>query len=485
MKYLKIALVLSISVFALSSCKKDFEKLNTNVNAPVNVQPDVLLRQVIYDLGDNISYEGFVAGNCLSQHFSMVDFNQFDRHNLSQPQLGGNPWPFLYRNLRDNEIILNKSLEESVNNVYEGPARILKAYIAMQLTDIYGDVPYFEAGVGASGKTNPKYDKQEDVYLRPNGILNQLDLAISAIEKYVGAQTLKGDILFSGKLDAWKKFAGSLKIKALVRISGRDADIQLDVKKELSNLVASGNFMTVGSDDAKFQFTASQPNSFRMQKLRVGDFNQYVMSITSDTLFQKYNDPRFKVFFRGSGNDATVYNGIINGIDNSKTVVKIADYSLPGTIFRESTGGLKCNFMSAWETNLLLAEAALNGLLSGSAQSYYETGVTQAFAYWNTTMPATYLTAGPAAFNTTDGFEQIITQKWLGNIINGYESWIEFRRTGFPKLLPVAASLNSGLIPVRMPYPSDESALNTVNFAAAAAATSGNSVNAKVWWDIK
>ncbi|MEZ4932146.1 MAG: SusD/RagB family nutrient-binding outer membrane lipoprotein [Saprospiraceae bacterium] len=56
---------------------------------------------------------------------------------------------------------------------------------------------------------------------------------------------------------------------------------------------------------------------------------------------------------------------------------------------------------------------------------------------------------GSAAYgqNGETKIEQIITQKWVANIINGYEGWVDFRRTGFPKLKPVAASLNNGLIP--------------------------------------
>jgi hypothetical protein len=47
---------------------------------------------------------------------------------------------------------------------------------------------------------------------------------------------------------------------------------------------------------------------------------------------------------------------------------------------------------------------------------------------------------------------------------------------------PVEASLNEGVYPVRMPYPSDEQALNFENFQSAAAATNGNSINTAVWW---
>lgn len=482
MKRITYAILLTTFTL-LSGCAKDFKEINTNGNNPVDVEPELLLRQVIYDLGENMSYEGFVAGNLLGQHFSMVDFNLFDRHNLSQPQLGGNPWPVLYTNFRDNELILNKVKEDPIYAVYEGPARILKAYMSQMLTDIYGDVPYSQALEGIDGDVTAAYDSQEEIYLGADGILEQLDKAISAIDGYNATPILGGDILFNGDLSKWRKLAKSLKIKALMRISDKDNAIALDIPQELQSLFIEGDYMMNGSDDAFFWFSDAQPNSFRMGQLRAGDFNLYVMSQTSDTLYQKLNDPRFELFFRGTGNDPTSLNGLINGIDNSQTTISLSDYSFAGTIFRENTGDLKCNFMTSWETQFLLAEAAYRGFIAASAQNLYEEGVIQAFTYWNVSMPSNYLTSGDAAYNAVDGWKQILTQKWIANTINGYESWIEYRRTGFPEFLPVSASLNGGLYPVRLPYPADESALNAQNYAVAASNTSGNSVNSRVWWD--
>ena len=160
----------------------------------------------------------------------------------------------------------------------------------------------------------------------------------------------------------------------------------------------------------------------------------------------------------------------------------LADYSLAGMFFRENTANLDANYMTAWETQLLLAEAATKGFITQDAQAFYENGVTQAFEYWQTDLPANYLTT-TAAFDSTNALEQIITQKWIANTINGYEGWIEYRRTGFPNLPAVSASLNNGLIPVRMPYPAEEATLNTVNYNQAAQATNGNSINVPVWWN--
>lgn len=43
---------------------------------------------------------------------------------------------FFYRNLRDNQIIIDQAQETPAFAVYEGPALIFKAYMAAGLTDI-------------------------------------------------------------------------------------------------------------------------------------------------------------------------------------------------------------------------------------------------------------------------------------------------------------------------------------------------------------
>ncbi|MFD1062193.1 SusD/RagB family nutrient-binding outer membrane lipoprotein [Winogradskyella litorisediminis] len=471
------------SIFILlvtTSCTKDFEEINTNPNAPSSVQPSLLLRQVIYDFGENMSYEGFVAGDLLSQHRTALDFNLFDRHALKSPQLGGNPWPIFYMNLRDNEIILKQSLTVETFAVYEGPARILKAYMAAGLTDLFGDVPYFEAFNGTEGFVTPAYDLQEDIYLESEGILDQLEKGIAAIENYNDVIPLEGDILFDGNLDAWVRFANSLRIKHLIRISDK-----VDVSADLQSIFSSGNYIQTNSQNAVFNFTNTDPNSFRLAQLRVGDFNNFVLSETMEDILKDLNDTRLRRLFRPfSNSNSGEFEGLLNGIDASSTPAILGDLSLASTAFREDTSSLDANFITAWEVHFALAEAAQRGLISADAETLYNEGVVLAFDYWQTELPANYL-IGPAAFNApnTSPLEQIITQKWIANIINGYEGWIEYRRTGFPELRTVSASLNNNLIPVRMPYPAEEEALNAENYNVAAQATNNNSINVPVWWD--
>ena len=467
-----------LGLLLVFGCTKDFEEINTNGNAPSTVQNELLFRQVLYGYGNAMSYEGFVAGNLLSQHFAMIDFNLLDRHALSSPQEGGNPWDVLYVALRDNETVLEQSRRNPAAAVYEGPALVMKAYLAMRLTDIFGDVPYFEAvGGRTTGVVTPAYDAQQDIYLAEGGILDNLRNAVAILQAYEGAIPLAGDILYDGNLDNWVRLANSLRLKALLRIADR-----VPVAVEIGELFAEGDLILTPEQEATFDFAAGPPNSFAFATARIGIFNVFLMSATADSIFTRLADPRVATLYRPAANTGA-FTGIVNGIDAATAIVP-DNYARPGTIWRERTGDLDFNYHTAWETHLLLAEAAYRGYLSADAREWYESGVRLAFAYWQTELPEDYLTDGPAAWMSSAGLEQIITQKWIAGIGDAYEGWIEWRRTGFPKLRPVAASLNQGLYPVRFPYPADEQALNLENYLQAAEATDGNSINVRVWWDV-
>lgn len=481
-----------LPILILTACTQDFEDINTNENAPSDIQPEFLLRQVIYGYGDAMSYEGFVAGNLLSQHFAMIDFNGFDRHALSSPQEGGNPWPILYTSLRDNETILNISRENPAFAVYEGPAMVMKAYLAMTLTDLFGDVPYFEAFRGrSSGITTPAYDSQEDIYASlDGGIVNLLSSAVTVMEGYNGVQRLEGDILYDGDLSAWIKFSRSLLLKAYVRVSAADFNGGAlgggPVERFFDNAFREEELISENSENAVFNFAPGPPNDYPLARARIGIFNVFLMSETAATVFNDLNDPRIEVLYRASAANGD-FRGIANGIDPASSIVP-DNFARPGRVFRENSADFQFNFLTAWEVNFMIAEQLVTyaDTTIVSPKIYYERGVRQAFDYWNVEMPEDYLTTGSAAYDPSRSLEQIMTQKWIANIGNAYDSWADWRRTGFPAAIrPAEASLNNGLFPRRMPYPNDEQALNFENYQTAAEATDGNSINVPVAWDVE
>ncbi|RYZ94574.1 MAG: SusD/RagB family nutrient-binding outer membrane lipoprotein, partial [Sphingobacteriaceae bacterium] len=147
------------------------------------------------------------------------------------------------------------------------------------------------------------------------------------------------------------------------------------------------------------------------------------------------------------------------------------------------------------ESELLLADAAQRFDIGGDAKTHYDAGVKSAITYLKQYDAAATITDAAAQayvnahpYNSATGLEQINTQYWLltNSMLDFYESWSNWRRTGFPALTPVNFPSNAtgGTIPRRFPYPSGEAATNPDNYGPAhGSVTGGDFLTGRVWWD--
>ena len=84
--------------------------------------------------------------------------------------------------------------------------------------------------------------------------------------------------------------------------------------------------------------------------------------------------------------------------------------------------------------------------------------------------------------------ERLITQKWIALFPEGQEGWNEIRRTGYPKVFPVAQSTGSYNIrvPNRIPFDNDETINNAANYVKAVELLGGaDDYATKMWWQKK
>lgn len=95
------------------------------------------------------------------------------------------------------------------------------------------------------------------------------------------------------------------------------------------------------------------------------------------------------------------------------------------------------------------------------------------------------------AENFERNLERIITQKWIANFPLGVESWSEFRRTGYPRLIPVVENKSGGIIDTnhmirRLWYPPTEYTENADNINLAIGLLGGpDNGGTRLWWDKK
>ena len=160
-------------------------------------------------------------------------------------------------------------------------------------------------------------------------------------------------------------------------------------------------------------------------------------------------------------------------------------------------------FITYAQTALLEAEAASRGWITGSAATFYTAGVTAAMDLYGqiaanlnpvpAPLPAidaglvtAYLAANP--FNAGDALNQINTQYYIACFMDEYETWINWRRSGFPVLTPVEkypGNVTNGTIPRRFTYSLGEATTNSTNYLdAVSRMTGGDKMSSRVWWDV-
>lgn len=141
-------------------------------------------------------------------------------------------------------------------------------------------------------------------------------------------------------------------------------------------------------------------------------------------------------------------------------------------MYSENTNELvKAVFMNAAEVEFLLAEASARGWINDNAYDHYENGIRLSFGQYEindgdanavydaendaliTFDETAYITNAQEIFNTSGNpLEPIMHQKWIAQWLT-YESWFDWRRTGFPDLNPNIISGSRGQeTPVRFIY---------------------------------
>ncbi len=480
MKFIYPLVVLFLLATSFWACSEDFETINTNPNAPEQVNAQFLLTNILWNTANNNAVDAWNAGNFLGQLTARTEFNEIDRWDI---RTNTELWNKSYLLLNDVQSLEQLVDEGKASETYRGMALVMRAFLAATLTDLWGDVPYSEAIKGRTeGNFTPSFDTQEAIYTSAEGILQSLREASAIFEAAAGTPRVQGDIIYQGNTDQWLRLSNSLLVRYLVRVSKR-----LPVATELQSLVRAGNLMQSNADNGAVPYLPTAPSQWFVHTIREGDYSNVRMSTTIDAVLSRYNDPRTAVWFKATANSqgtgTLVYEGLPNGIGpGSLGNYNLADFSTLGAIFREQPAGVEAILMSFSELQFALSEAANSGLIIGSAENYYEAGIRSSFAYYNTPLPTTYLTQAGVAW--TGSLEQIITQKWLASMLVGYEGWLNYRRTGFPVLNTALDNTNNDKLPVRYRYPDTEKAVNPTNYNAAVARLGGDSYDEKAWWEL-
>lgn len=503
---MKKLIIFSIGIFYLVSCgdmlRIDEKQMLEDVTYKTSSK--YLLSGSIDGVAQKYQKDGFRGDtyNAVVQYYQQL----FHVKSQTYEEFAKAPedWEEEYTLAKSIEVGIDIATEENQAFV-QGALLILKTFVFANITDKWGDVPYSEALEGRTGVFFPKFDTQKDIY---DGLIADLDQAISIIEANPAISEPKFDLLYAGSKEKWVKFANSLKIRLLVRSYEAYKKAGVDNGAKISAIVSSGKYFTSVDDNASYSYIGSANyNSWPMGYYNDNSQNELTRRKPSTTFIEalkSMDDPRLDGWIApalipwaneaatvevtdrygyeytvkkqdatadtdgdgkpdGEGNTedypvGDLYVGMPVGFAEGNpvrfggTVPSAGAYdnyrtSSFGALFWENSHELlNLTLLEASEVNLNLAEAAQKGWISGNAKAFYDKGVTLSMERWG--IPAgeisDYLATPKVSLNGTDHLEKIATQKWLALFTIGVESYFEYRRTKLPSIIGDAVPTSLG-----------------------------------------
>lgn len=477
---IKIVLICGIFLVTLGGCGKID---NTNSNVPAKVNPGVVLPQVLYSISNTLTHSAFEINNEIIQYTCMNNtFTEVQRSKL-QPSNSNQVWT-LYNRLRDLNDIGEMVDNGTGNGNYQAIAGMVRVFIFAIITDTFGDVPYTEAGKASSSNVfTPKYDTQESIYM---GLIDELQHYTQLISINVGLD-FGGDPIYGGDMRKWEKFGNSLLLRLLMRTAEKQPQQASERIGRMLADPAQYPVMEGNADNFIYRYQGGFPDVFPLAPSYVRDFDFKYKSVSAfvvDSL-TKFGDTRLFQFARPTNASAGTADPVYVGLPNALPVTESANYnggynfqSYLGTRFQSDRE--PAIWMTASEVSFLKAEAAIRGFYTADAGQAYHDGIKLSFDYWDAPFNDNYLTHPSVAYD--GGLPKVYLQKYFSLFFTGIEAWSDYRRTGYPNLIPGPTNVNDGKIPARLPYPLSEQSLNQNNYREASQRIGGDDMNSKMWW---
>lgn len=396
-------------------------------------------------------------------------------------------------------------------------AKLIQITGCSRLSAYHGPIIYTQ--YGKSGAV--MYDSEEVLY---NVWFSELDEIIEVFKEnkeYIGLT--KFDETYNGDIGLWIKFANSLRLRLAMRLSKVAPDLaKIEGEKAIAD---SEGLILQNSDNMNISLYG---RSFNPATISFA-WNDTRMSATMESVLVGYKDSRISKYFN-TVVDASLFldhpDWPYKGIRNGAYLLAKDDHISYSTISSNFKTVKNRRLFTASETHFLLAEAALRGWRgTGNAKEHYEDGIRASFEEWEADGVDAYLAddvsvpinyndivydgIGDGSINdftsrmditikwdeTADNetnLERIMTQKWIAGYMNTVETWVDHRRTDYPKL-PFnylnESNADWGIIADddfirRMPFVNTEVDNNPEGVTDAITKLDGpDEIGTRLWWD--
>jgi hypothetical protein len=519
---IKIAVIMGwgISLLAAGGCKKNFVSINTNpdIITASQINFNYLFTNAELQTSGNTDGNGYedwrnnlIYSSCMIQHLSSTQSYWDGDKYLYSATYNSAYWDENYPNAIANmvEVMYQVMNDSSQANLYQ-ICRIFKVFMFQRMTDMYGDCPYSQAGLGSiDGITNPVYDQQQDIY---TNMFSELQDAAGKLNANAANTVGAADLLYGGDVTSWQRFAWS----EMVRLAMRLVKVNPTLAQQWVATAVQGGVMQSNNDNAIVQHqnvTGTTVVNGTGLILIGNDPNSSRLSQTFVNFLRSSNDPRLPYLATVCANPSSPTDlgdtagadqlGQPNGYDPPGSGTAYDLTKAPGWPGNQNTYSVVNRytfarldaptfFVTYAETQLLLAEAAVRGWIGGNPATYYMNGVQAAMQQL-----AAQAGAGPGdstinswlqshPYNPSQGLQQINDQYWVAGFMDENECFANWRRSGYPVLTPVnyPGNVTGGTIPRRFTYPQTEASTNTANYnAAVSRLTDGDKMTSRVWWD--
>jgi hypothetical protein len=434
---IKIGTVLLLALF-ISSCAKWIDPdINKDPNSVVDVPYNLLLPSIEVNLGyvlggmDVRGITGMWVQHVAGQARQAATMGK--NYNIKESDVS-NLWGSLYSGaMMDLTVFMQKTGD--ANPQARGAGKVLMAWALGSTTDLFGDIPYSEAFQG-NAALQPKYDSQQTIYAAINTLLTEgiADLSTDNIANAIPLGSKSNDLIYNGNKSKWIAAAHSLRARYALHLSNKGT---VDYGAVLADCAAG-----IGSNGNDFQmpFGSTESNANPLY-----EFDEQRTDVAPSATFTAFaaGDPRLAVFQGGGKNFGTFYGSI----DSPVPIMTYVE-----TLFIEAEAQLRQSSPSQ-----ALANTAYDAAVTASLDNF---GVTD----------ATWLTNNTTGTLGDRSIQNIIEAKYIALFLQT-EAFTDYRRTGFPVLVPTAGTV----VPVRYPYSTDERLYNSNT-------PSGLTINSPLWW---
>lgn len=317
MNNIKNVLMISVLIISFASCTKGFEEMNKNPMNPTGTDIGPLFNNVVsslcwtwdeqFYLNNEIFYPESELGALISEGWG--------NYSIGVDAVWNNYYTTL-ANIHDIDKRLEELCDAAGDNEIDDKVKaqlvVIEAYKTFKITDMFGDIPYSEAGYiwyNTEENRKPKYDTQESIY---KSLLNELVWARETLNNNQTMTTLGNeyysldayDVMYHNDYIKWGRIANSLILRHAMRMRDKDPDFADPLLQEafdkpvIDDYYYSGNGAFALWPQYLGTTFGDQGWSFREHKnLRMGETVFAQMSKPTDSIDNEIFDPRVYVFF--------------------------------------------------------------------------------------------------------------------------------------------------------------------------------------------